>query len=140
MRLFLIVLTVLIVFSCSKENKGFAPVEQSAPVKENNEFSMGDLAKYEKILEDAKILTPEVAIAITLLHHQYIRDLETTIFDKNISDVDKEVIFEAKKVEFFTPLRFSYEEYTDYVTTNNVAVNEYLARHPEIVKLLTLEN
>ena len=96
--------------------------------------------RFRKTGKNAKVLNTEVVMAITLLHHNELKDLESKMFDHNITSFEKEKLFEARKNEFFNKLQFSYNDYVTYITEHSTEINEYIISHPEITNYLATEN
>ena len=94
----------------------------------------------ESLVKQAKTLNTEVVIAITILHHNELKDLENKMFDHDITAYEKEKLFESRKNEFFNKLQFSYDDYVAYITEHSGEINEYIASHSEIMNYLRTEN
>ena len=99
-----------------------------------------DIKELEKLVKNAKVLNAEVVMAITLLHHNELKDLESKMFDHNINAYEKEKLFESRKNDFFNKLQFSYDDYVTYITEHSDEINEYIISHPEITDYLATEN
>lgn len=133
---------VIIVSACTSKKKGEMP--QTNFDNERNETNSDKTAvhidAFETLVKQAKTLNAEVVIAITVLHHNELKDLDSKMFDHNINAYEKEKLFEARKNEFFDKLQFSYDEYTAYIAAHSVQINDYIASHPEIMDYLRTEN
>lgn len=99
-----------------------------------------NIDELETLVKQAKSLNTEVVIAITVLHHNELKDLENKMFDHSISAYEKEKLFESRKNDFFNKLQFSYNEYTAYIAQHSAEINDYIASHPEIMDYLRTEN
>lgn len=103
-------------------------------------FSSPDMEKLRDTVKNARKLNGEIVVAITVLHRDYISNLENQMFDHNTSRSQKEKIFEEQKNLFFNTLPFSYEEYTKYIEEHPDEVNAYIVQHPELLDYLSTEN
>ncbi len=138
----LILASLMIMSACTSKKK--AEALQADLSGERNEAGSNktsvNIEELESLVKQAKTLNTEVVIAITVLHHNELKDLESKMFDHNISAYEKEKLFEARKNEFFNKLQFSYDEYTAYIAEHSAQINDYIASHPEIMDYLRTEN
>lgn len=141
----LIVLTlvaVIIVSACTSKKKSEIPQTDFGNEKNemNSDKTAVNIEELETLVKQAKALNTEVVIAITILHHNELKDLGSKMFDHNINAYEKEKLFEARKNEFFDKLQFSYNEYTAYIAEHSAQINNYITSHPEIMDYLRTEN
>lgn len=134
--------SVIIVSACTSKKK--AEIPQTDFSNERNEANYDkttvNIEELEALVKQAKTLNTEVVIAITILHHNDLKDLGSKMFDHNINAYEKEKLFETRKNEFFDKLQFSYNEYTAYIADHSAQINDYIASHPEIMDYLRTEN
>lgn len=134
--------SLIMMCACTSKKKGEIP--QTDLSNERNAADSGKTAvnidELEALVKQAKALDTEVVIAITVLHHNDLKDLESKMFDHNISSHEKEKLFEDRKNEFFGKLQFSYDEYTAYIVQHSAQINDYIASHPQIMDYLRTEN
>ena len=139
---FLFILLFLIFTACtSKKKADISPVDTY--IENNNSSSQKftvNIKDLESLVKQAKTLNTEVVIAITILHHNELKDIESKMFDHNITAYEKEALFESRKNAFFNKLQFSYDDYVAYITEHSDEINEYIISHPEITDYLATEN
>ena len=139
---FLFILLFLIFTACtSKKKADISPVDTY--IENNNSSSQKftvNIKDLETLVKQAKTLNTEVVIAITILHHNELKDIESKMFDHNITAYEKEALFENRKNDFFNKLQFSYDDYVAYITEHSDEINEYIISHPEITDYLATEN
>ena len=139
---FLFILLFLIFTACtSKKKADISPVDTY--IENNNSLSQKftvNIKDLESLVKQAKTLNTEVVIAITILHHNELKDIESKMFDHNITAYEKEALFESRKNAFFNKLQFSYDDYVAYITEHSDEINEYIISHPEITDYLATEN
>lgn len=139
---FLFILLFLIFTACTPKKKAdISPVDTY--IENNNSSSQKftvNIKDLESLVKQAKTLNTEVVIAITILHHNELKDIESKMFDHNITAYEKEALFENRKNAFFNKLQFSYDDYVTYITEHSDEINEYIISHPEITDYLATEN
>ena len=139
---FLFILLFLIFTACtSKKKADISPVDTY--IENNNSSSQKftvNIRDLESLVKQAKTLNTQVVMAITILHHNELKDLENKMFDHDINAYEKEKLFENRKNDFFNKLQFSYDEYTAYIAEHSSEINEYIASHSEIMDYLRTEN
>lgn len=138
-----ILLTFFVIMSaCTDKKKSDTSVtnHHTEETKTSADKISIDIKELEKLVKNAKVLNAEVVMAITLLHHNELKDLESKMFDHNINAYEKEKLFESRKNAFFNKLQFSYDDYVAYITEHSTEINEYIISHPEITNYLATEN
>lgn len=130
-----IIFMICLTFSCTKNSKE----QKTEVIPEPDNIASNKTIDFENmkhIAYNADKLTPEVFFAITILHRQYIEELEAGVVDT--PNAAQTAIFEQKKNEFFNNLKISYEEYMGYYEKNSAEMNRYIQNHPEIMEYLTI--
>ena len=142
-KLFIITFAfLLIICACTKKkNDASLPTDSYTESTQNSQNNLTiDIKELETLVKQAKTLNTQVVMAITILHHNELKDLENKMFDHDINAYEKEKLFESRKNAFFNKLQFSYDEYVTYITEHSDEINEYIISHPEITDYLATEN
>ncbi len=142
-KLFIIsfVFLILICACTKKKNDTSLPTDSYTESTQNSQNNLTiDIKELETLVKQAKTLNTQVVMAITILHHNELKDLENKMFDHDINAYEKEKLFESRKNAFFNKLQFSYDDYVAYITEHSDEINEYIISHPEITDYLATEN
>jgi hypothetical protein len=142
-KLFIITFAfLLIICACTKKkNDASLPTYSYTESTQNSQNNLTiDIKELETLVKQAKTLNTQVVMAITILHHNELKDLENKMFDHDINAYEKEKLFESRKNAFFNKLQFSYDDYVAYITEHSDEINEYIISHPEITDYLATEN
>jgi hypothetical protein len=133
---------LLIICACTKKkNDASLPTDSYTESTQNSQNNLTiDIKELETLVKQAKTLNTQVVMAITILHHNELKDLENKMFDHDINAYEKEKLFESRKNAFFNKLQFSYDDYVAYITEHSDEINEYIISHPEITDYLATEN
>jgi phosphoglycerol transferase MdoB-like AlkP superfamily enzyme len=133
---------LLIICACTKKkNDASLPTDSYTESTQNSQNNLTiDIKELETLVKHAKTLNTQVVMAITILHHNELKDLENKMFDHDINAYEKEKLFESRKNAFFNKLQFSYDDYVAYITEHSGEINEYIISHPEITDYLATEN
>jgi phosphoglycerol transferase MdoB-like AlkP superfamily enzyme len=142
-KLFIITFAfLLIICACTKKkNDTSLQTDSYTESTQNSQNNLTiDIKELETLVKHAKTLNTQVVMAITILHHNELKDLENKMFDHDINAYEKEKLFESRKNAFFNKLQFSYDDYVAYITEHSDEINEYIISHPEITDYLATEN
>lgn len=142
-KLFIITFVfLLIICACTKKkNDTSLQTDSYTESTQNSQNNLTiDIKELETLVKHAKTLNTQVVMAITILHHNELKDLENKMFDHDINAYEKEKLFESRKNAFFNKLQFSYDDYVAYITEHSDEINEYIISHPEITDYLATEN
>ena len=142
-KLFIITFAfLLIICACTKKkNDTSLQTDSYTESTQNSQNNLTiDIKELETLVKHAKTLNTQVVMAITILHHNELKDLENKMFDHDINAYEKEKLFESRKNEFFNKLQFSYDDYVAYITEHSDEINEYIISHQEITDYLATEN
>jgi SepF-like predicted cell division protein (DUF552 family) len=142
-KLFIITFVfLLIICACTKKkNDTSLQTDSYTESTQNSQNNLTiDIKELETLVKQAKTLNTQVVMAITILHHNELKDLENKMFDHDINAYEKEKLFESRKNAFFNKLQFSYDDYVAYITEHSDEINEYIISHPEITDYLATEN
>ena len=133
---------LLIICACTKKkNDTSLPTDSYTESTQNSQNNLTiDIKELETLVKQAKTLNTQVVMAITILHHNELKDIESKMFDHDINAYEKEKLFESRKNAFFNKLQFSYDDYVAYITEHSDEINEYIISHPEITDYLATEN
>lgn len=92
----------------------------------------------EEIIKKASKLNVEVFMAISILHKKYISQFVDQV--KNLPEEEQKKFFEEKKIEFFKSIKFTLEEYENFLKNHPEEINEYIIQNEKIRNYLTTIN
>ena len=93
-----------------------------------------DFESMKKLVDESKTLDIDVFFAISVLHKNYISQFEEQV--KDLSEEEQKDFFHKKKKEFFNSIKYSEDDYNNFMQKNIDLMNEYINRHKEIEEYL----
>lgn len=134
-KVVLSIFLILIFFTCKKATKDRA--EDIIKIPESQQQGI-DFAYMENLVKKSNKLNVEVFFAISVLHKKYISDfIEET---KSMPEDKQKDFFEQKKKEFFKTIRFSEDEYNNFMKKHPDEINDYISKNQLIREYLTTLN
>ena len=140
-RIIYLLLLILLVFSnCKKKSltNNNDNENMNIEIPDTTEDGEINFDKMNNIIQKSDKLTVEVFFAISVLHKKFIMQFMSEV--ERLSEDDKKVFFLEKKKDFFKEIKYSEEEYYNFMEKNTNLMNEYIKDHKDIEKYLTSIN
>lgn len=135
----IIFLIIILTFNCKKtETNNNTQNETEIEIPDFNESSNINFDAMEKILKESSTLNTEVFFAIAVLSKRYILQFENTTSD--MTEEKQQKFYEEKKNEFFNSIKFSENEYNNFMQNYPEKLIEFQNDHPAIMDYLTTIN
>ena len=97
-----------------------------------------DTEKMRSIINNSASINLDVFAAISVLHKDFVDKFAEEIIKLNEDEQTK--FYEAKKIEFFKSIKYTENDYNNFMTANVDKINEYLTEHKEIAEFITTSN
>ena len=135
MKIVLILMIILLtasLFRCLKKTEDSNSNQVIGETLSQKEKPLFDYAKTMNRLQKIKQLNLESFVLVTILHKEFIADLQQEFHD-NTMDQD---FYQRKNAEFFGQFLFSQSEYNKFLKDNREELNSYIENHPEFLKII----
>jgi hypothetical protein len=132
-------LIMLLFFQCTKNNDK-KPKNNKTDleyIEKDNETNI-DFTAMKKLVDESSAINIEVFFAISVLHKHYISQFINEI--DTLSEDEQKDFFQKKKVEFFQSIKYTEDEYNDFMQKNMDKMNDYINSNKDIEKYLTTIN
>ena len=127
--LFFLIILILTVQCEKKSNLDKKESEEDTTIQTNklNAKSEIDFDAMKKIIDNSETLDMDVFFAISVLHKYNISRHVGEV--ENLSEEEQKKFFEDKKREFFNSIKYTEDEYRNFMEKNIEQLNEYQNEH-----------
>ncbi len=136
MRLKLIIVGVLIIIfaQCQCIKKPEVKNENESNYMSNDNNTGIDFDAMKRKIDESKQMDIDVFFAISVLHKKYISQFaEETA---SMTEEEQKKFYNDKKVEFFKTIKYTENEYENFMKTHLNEMNEYINNHKAIADYL----
>lgn len=138
-KLLLFFILLLLFVQCKKSNEINENSNEDNNQNENNITKPKiDFDAMKKIIENSTSMDTEVFVAISVCHKFYVSKFDDEV--KNLNEEEQKLFFYKKKIEFYKSIKYSEDQYLDFMQKNQQSVDEYIKSHSEILEYLTSIN
>ncbi|HOV14988.1 MAG TPA: hypothetical protein PK771_11930 [Spirochaetota bacterium] len=132
-RVFLFIFIILALLNCRKDQKNIVDESNSEVEKPKIDFD----AMKELIARSSNI-DMDVFFAISVCHREYISRYQAEA-DK-LDEEKQKAFYLQKKIEFFNSIKYTEEQYNEFMEKNINQMNDYINNHPDISEYLISTN
>ncbi|OHD12338.1 MAG: hypothetical protein A2086_08885 [Spirochaetes bacterium GWD1_27_9] len=138
MRKIIVVFFLILFFlQCRKNNSEFTDKNLEDSTNEEQKLTI-DFEEMKRIIDSSKEIDVEVFFAISVYHKYTISEFENEV--NVLSEEEQKKFYEKKKIEFFDSIKYTEEQYNDFMLKNINSMQDYLNLHPDIASYLVSSN